>query len=517
MVNPEKAKWWALVGIVVSVLVLGFDLTILNVALPTMAADIGASTSELQWIVDSYAVVFAACMLPAGLLGDRFGRRKLLVTGLGIFLLGSVVGVFADTPSMVIAARTVMGVGGALVMPLALSVIPSLFSAEDRTKAIGAVTAGASIGMPLGPLLGGWLLDNFWWGSIFLINIPLVAIGIVTCMLLIPETRDPSAPRVNVISAALSIIGLGALVFGVIEAPGRGWSDALVLTSLVGSVVLLAALVLRERQTERPMLDISLLSNRSFGWNTVVAVVVTLVVTGLLFVLPQYLQAVQGNDPFGTGLRLVPMMVGLLVVAKAAPKMMERFGNRVVVSLGMVLFAVALLLGAQTDASDGYGYTALWLTLTGFAFGFAMVPAMDAALAALPRERAGSGTGLLTTLRQVGGALGVAILGSLLSSRFIDRLDTEGLPAAAADAAGESVVAAHTVADRLNLPELTQSANEAYVSGMNMVLFICGTAAILTAVLTAIYLPDNRKKEEQKEQVTPQAEEFARSSVGAGQ
>ncbi|WP_328349253.1 MFS transporter [Streptomyces sp. NBC_00445] len=508
MVDSQKAKRWALVGIVVSVLVLGFDLTIMNVALPTMAADLGASTGELQWIVDSYAVVFAACMLPAGLLGDRFGRRKLLVTGLVIFMIGSCMGVFADSSAMVIAARTVMGAGGALIMPLSLAVIPSLFEGAERTKAIGAVTAGASIGMPLGPLLGGWLLDNFWWGSIFVLNIPLVAIGIAVCML-IPDTRDPSAPRVDVFSTALGVLGLGALVFGVIEAPSRGWGDALVVATLVGSVVLLVGLVLRERRAERPMLDLRLLGDRAFGWNTLVAVLATLVVTGLLFVTPQYLQAVMGNDPFGTGLRIAPLMIGLIVVGKQAPKLMERFGSRPLITLGMVLFAVAMLLGSRTDVSDGYGYTALWLTITGFGFGFAMVPAMDGAIGALPQDRAGSGTGLLSTLRQVGGAIGVAVLGSVLSTRFIDGIDTDGLPAAAADRAEESVVAAHGVADQLSLPQLTESANEAYVSGMNTVLLICGIAALLIAVLVAARLPEHKQLQKKKEDEMPDAAELA--------
>lgn len=513
MLDTQKRKRWALVGIVVSVLVLGFDLTIMNVALPTMSAELGASTGELQWIVDAYAVVFAACMLPAGLLGDRFGRRKLLVAGLSIFMIGSLMGVFADSTALVIAARTVMGLGGALVMPLALAVIPSLFEGAERTKAIGAVTAGASIGMPLGPLLGGWLLDNFWWGSIFVLNLPLVAVGIAVCMM-IPETRDPSAPRVDAFSAALGVLGLGALVFGVIEAPTRGWGDALIVATLAGSVVLLAGLVLRERRTERPMLDLPLLGNPAFGWNTLVAVLATLVVTGLLFVLPQYLQAVEGNDPFGTGLRITPLMIGLLVVGKNAPKLMERFGNRPLVILGMMLFAVAMLLGSRTDASDGYGYVALWLTITGFGFGFAMVPAMDCAVAALPKERAGSGTGLLTTMRQVGGAIGVAVLGSLLSTRFTDQLDTDGLPAAAADQAGESVVAAHAVADHLNLPQLAESANEAYISGMNLALLICGIAALLSAALAAARLPDS-KEGKKKEEETQDAAELAPADSSA--
>ncbi|WP_181788247.1 MFS transporter, partial [Streptomyces phytophilus] len=415
-----------------SVLVLGFDLTILNVALPTMAADIGAGTGELQWIVDSYAVVFAACMLPAGLLGDRFGRRRMLVTGLVIFLAGSLLGPFASAPEAVIAARAVMGLGGALIMPLALSVIPTLFGDEERARAVGAVTAGMALGVPAGPLLGGWLLDHFWWGAIFMLNIPPAVLGIAAILLLVPETRDPAAPRVDPVSTALSVLGLGGLVLGVMEGPTRGWSDPLVAGALAGSALLLGRLVLRERRTARPMLDLELLGDRAFRGNAIVAVVATFMTAGLLFVLPAYLQAVLGNDPFGTGLRLMPLMAGLLVAARAAPLMMARIGSRVVVSAGMAVFAFAMLLGARTDVSVAYGFTAVWLAATGFGLGFALVPTTDAALGALPVSRAGRGTGLLTTLRQVGAAIGVALLGSLLNGVYTDRLDTEGVPEAAA-------------------------------------------------------------------------------------
>jgi EmrB/QacA subfamily drug resistance transporter len=493
MMTPKR-RWLALVALGISVLVLGFDLTILNVALPTMAADIGATTGDLQWIVDSYIVVFAAGMLPAGLIGDRFGRRRMLVAGLVIFLAGSVVGALASTPGPVIAARTIMGFGAALIMPLALAVLPSLFKGEERTKAVGGLTAAMAVGMPFGPLLGGWLLDNFWWGSIFVLNIPLVAVGIVACLLLIPETRDPSAPFVSPLSVVLSVVGLGALVYGVIEAPSEGWTDPVIVAAMVGGALMLVALVMRERRAARPVLDLELLANPVFRWNTAVAVLASFVMLGLIFVLPQYLQSVQGNDAFGTGLRMMPLMVGMLFVARAAPLLIARFGSRPVVVAGLVIFAFALLLGSRAEADSGYGYTALWVTITGFGLGFAFVPTMDAALGALPENREGSGTGLLTTLRQVGAAIGVALLGSLLNWAFTDRLDTDGLPESAAAAARESVVAAHAVAARLDLPQLAASADAAFVHGMGLVLLICSIASLATAVLSAIVLPNERPK-----------------------
>ncbi|MFE6163490.1 MFS transporter [Streptomyces sp. NPDC056486] len=487
--RQDPRRWWALGALVASMLVLGFDMTILNVALPTMAGQLDASTGEQQWMADAYIVVFAALMLPAGLLGDRFGRRRMLITGLGIFLAGSLIGTFVDSVELVVVARAVMGMGGALVMPLAMAVLPALFAPGERTKAVGIVSAASALGAPLGPIVGGWLLDHFWWGSIFLVNVPMVAIGITACVFLLPETTDPSSPKVDVASTALTAAGLGTLIYGIIEAPVRGWGDPLVLGMLAGAAVLIAALVLRERNMPRPMLDMSLLRNRGFLLNTLAATLVMFVLSGLMFVLPQYLQAVLGHDAFGTGVRMLPMMGGLLVAAKGAEPVVRRFGPRAVISCGLVVLAFAAILGSRTTVDSGYGFTALWLTIAGLGFGFAVVPSMDSALGALPVDRAGSGTGLLMTVRQVGSAIGIALLGSLLAGVYVDRLDTGKLPSAAADTAGDSVVAAHAVAERLGVSGLVDSANEAYIDGMATVLLVSGIAALVTALLVAALLP----------------------------
>jgi EmrB/QacA subfamily drug resistance transporter len=487
----DPRRWWALGALVASMLVLGFDMTILNVALPTMAGQLGASTGEQQWMADSYAVVFAALMLPAGLLGDRFGRRRMLMVGLGIFLAGSLLGSLVGDVTWVIVARAVMGVGAALVMPLALSVLPSLFPPTERTKAVGIISAASALGMPLGPIIGGWLLDHFWWGSVFVINIPMAAIGLVACLFLLPETRDPASPKVDAVSTALTAAGLGALIYAIIEAPTRGWGDPLVLALFAGAVALLVALVLRERRSARPMLDMSLLSHRGFLLNTFAATLVMFVLSGLMFVLPPYLQAVLGNDAFGTGIRMLPMMGGLMVAARTAQPIVARFGSRGVVSAGLVVLAFAAFLGSRTTVDDGYGFIALWLSIAGVGFGFAVVPAMDGALGTLPADRAGSGSGLLMTLRQVGGAIGIALLGSLLAGAYRDRLDVAGLPEGAADTARESVVAAHLVAERADATDVVTSANTAYVHGMGLVLLVCGIASLVAALLAGAFLPNS--------------------------
>jgi EmrB/QacA subfamily drug resistance transporter len=489
---PDPRRWWALGALMTSMLVLGFDLTILNVALPTMAAEIHAGTGAMQWIVDSYTVVFAAAMLPAGLIGDRFGRRRMLVAGLVVFLAGSLLGTLAHSPGPVVAARTVMGLGGAFVMPLALSVIPSMFGPGERSKAV-AVTSGAmAFGMPLGPLVGGALLAHFWWGSVFLVNIPLVALSILACVTLLPETRDPQAPRVGAVSTLCAAAGLGLLVFGIIEAPSRGWGDPLVLGAIAAGAALLAVLVLRERGVERPMLDLALLRQRGFLWNTLAATLVSFILTGLLFVLPSYLQTVLGHDAFGTGLRLLPMMGGLMAAARAGGPLARRYGPRPVISAGLAILAAAAFLGATTGAGDGYGPTAVWLAIAGAGFGLAIVPAMDNALGALPRDRAGSGSGLLQTLRQTGSAIGVAILGSVLAAAYRGRLTTHGLPDGAGHAARDSVVGAHAVAASLGDRALAASADAAYVHGMDLTLVVCGVAALAAAALVAAFLPNPR-------------------------
>ncbi|MGX2994852.1 MFS transporter [Streptomyces sp. JNUCC 64] len=496
-VRPHPRRWWALGALVASFLALGFDLTILNVALPTMAGELGASTGEQQWMADAYVVVFAALMLPAGLIGDRHGRRRALVAGLVIFLLGSVAGALADDVGSVIAARAAMGVGGALVTPLALSVVPALFAPEERGRAVAAVTSASALGLPLGPVVGGWLLDHFWWGSVFLVNVPMAAVGIAACVLLLPESRDPAAPRLDPLSTTLAVTALGTLVYAVIEAPHRGWGDPLTVAPVVGAVALAGALVARERRVARPTLGLELLSGRPFLLNTLAATLVMFVLAGLMFVLPPYLQTVRGADALGAGVRTLPLMGGLLVAARLARPLAVRLGARTVVGGGLVVLAFAAFLGTRTGTGTGYGFVALWLGIAGLGFGFAVVTAMEAALAALPPDRAGTGSGLLMTVRQVGGALGIALLGSLLSGTYGERLDgaaTGGLPPGAEDTARESVIAAHLLAERFAVPALARAADSAYLDGMRLVLVVCGIAALLTAAAAAVWLPERRRE-----------------------
>lgn len=485
----DPRRWLALVAVALSVLVISFDMTVLNVALPTLASRLDADTGQQQWIVDSYTVVFAALMLPAGLIGDRFGRRRTLTVGLALFGLASGVGMLADSPGTVIAARTAMGLAGALVMPMSMAVIPGLFPAAEQRRATAILAAALAAGLPVGPLIGGFLLQHFWWGSIFLINLPLVAIGIGACLLLLPETRNPAAPRIDPVATVLGAGGLCALTYGIIEAPTRGWGDPLVVGMLAGSLLALTALVLRSWRRQDPMLDLSLLSDPTFRWSAVAATLVSLVLFGGFFVLPLYFQSVLGTDALGTGLRLMPLMAGLMVAARLSDRLVARVGPRTVITLGLVLLAVSLLLGSRTEVSDGYGPTAFWLTLLGAGMGLSIITAQASALMTLPPERAGVGSGLIQTLRQVGGAIGIAVFGSLLADAYRGAIDTAGLPAGAAARAGESVVAADAVATATGNPALAASAHAAYVHGMTLVLLVAGVLAVLSAVLVALRMP----------------------------
>ncbi|MEV3861245.1 DHA2 family efflux MFS transporter permease subunit [Streptomyces sp. NPDC050095] len=511
--RPDPRRWWALGALVASMLVLGFDMTILNVALPTISADLGATTGQQQWMADAYIVVFAALMLPAGLLGDRFGRRRMLIGGLGIFLAASLVGAFASDVTWVIVARALMGVGGALVMPLAMSVLPSLFPREEQTTALGMISAASALGMPLGPIIGGWLLNHFWWGSVFVLNVPMVAIGITACLFLLPESKDPAAPRVDIVSTVLTALGLGSLIYAIIEGPAKGWSAALVIGGFAAAVVLLGALVLRERRSERPMLDLSLLSHRGFLSNTVAATLGMFVLSGVMFLLPQYLQAVLGIDSFGTGVRMVPLMGGMLVAAKLAQPLVVRFGARSVIVVALVVLAFAAFLGARTTADSGYGFTALWLSIAGVGIAFAMIPAMGGALGALAKDQAGRGSGLLSTVRQTGSALGVALLGALVAGAYADRLGTDGLSGPAADAARDSVVGAHVVAGKLGDQALAASANSAYLHGMDLALVVIGIVALAAALLSVALMPGRARSAE----TTAAGTEVAPVSADAGQ
>ncbi len=476
----KSRRWWALAALVLSVLVIGFDATILNVALPTLGGAIHASNSQLQWIVDAYVLVFAGLLLPAGALGDRYGRKLMLMIGLALFGGASVVGALVDDPGQLIAVRAAMGVGAAILTPITLAVLPVLFSEAERGKAIAVVTAGIGLGIPLGPLVGGYLLKHFWWGSIFLVNVPAAVLALIAVAILIPESRDPQSRPVDVVGGILSTIGLVVFVYGIIEAPDKGWRSPVVISALAVGTVILAVFVALQRRARYPMIDLKLFRSARFLWGSIAATLASFALYGVLFVVPQYLQLVRGNDALGAGVRLLPLMAGLFVAAPLSTQVVSRVGTKIPVTLGLTVIAAGLAAGSLTGSGTGYGQVAAWMTTIGLGTGLALAPAMDAVLGALPPERAGSGSALTMTMRQVGGALGVAILGSVLAGAY----------AAQAPAAGrESLPAAAAYAARTGDLAVLIGGQHAYQHAMDRVLLVCAGVALLGAVAVALFLP----------------------------
>ncbi len=487
-------RWWALAALALSALVVGLDLTVLNLALPTLATALHASTSDLQWIVDAYSLVLAAMMLPAGLLGDRFGRKRLLLAALTLFAVASLACAYASSAGALIAARALLGLGAAFVLPLALSVLPVLFSDEERQRAVTISVGATLVAFPIGPVLGGWLLTHYWWGSVFLINGPVIALALLAVAVLLPESRSERRPRVDLAGIVVSSAGLVALTYGAIEAGQEGWGDARALAAMAAGALVLLGFVAWERRLQRrpagqPLVDLELFRSAGFTWGTILATTVSFAMFGLLFTVPQYFQAVVGADAMGAGLRLLPMIGGLIVGAAVADRLGKLAGGKLTVALGFALLAAALLTGATTRVDSGNAFIFAWVGLLGVGLGFAMPGAMDAALGALSAERSGVGSALITALRQVGAAIGVAVLGTVLNSGYHGRLDVAGLPAPVAGAVRDSVAAGVAVAHQLGSQALLLSVRTAFVHGMDLLLLVCGGIALVGVLLTLAFLP----------------------------
>src|SRR5229473_1452708 len=514
--NPAR-KWWALIAIAASVLVVGLDLTVLNLALPTIAADLHASTSDLQWIAAAYSLVLAAAMLPAGLLGDRLGRKRVLLAALLLFGASSAACAYAGSVGGLIAARAVLGIGAAAIFPLSLSVIPVLFAPEERQRAIALMASATFISFPIGPIVGGYLLDHFWWGSVFLINVPVVVLALIAVALLLPESRSAQRPSVDALGVLLSSAGLAGLTYGFIKAGQDGWTDGTALGTIGAGVAVLAVLVAWERWLTgrnraaqdgsprggaiRPLIELRLFRSAGFTWGTLLSTLVSFAMFGIFFAMPQYFQEVRGVNAMGSGLRLLPMiggmvigMIGGTVLASggrtAGGTVLAPLANaKALVTTGFAIMAVTLGVGATTTISSGTGFAAAWFATFGLGLGLAMPQAMNAALSALSAETSGSGSALISAMRQVGATIGVAVLGTVLGSVYSSHLVVTGLPAAAATAAKSSVVAGVGVAHELGSAPLLDSVRHAFVQGMDTMLWACGGIALVSAILALIFLP----------------------------
>jgi EmrB/QacA subfamily drug resistance transporter len=504
-------RWWTLLIVSVSLLVISLDNTILNVALPTIERDLDATSGQLQWIVDSYTLVFAGLLLTMGALGDRFGRRGALVAGLAIFGGASLASAFAESADMLIVTRALMGIGGALIMPTTLSIITNVFPAGERAKAIGIWAAVAGIGVGIGPASGGWLLEQFDWTAVFLINVPIVVAALLAIPKLVPDSRDPTRPRLDPVGALLSTTGLAVLTAAIIEAPERGWTDGLILGGFAAAAVVLAAFVTWELRSSSPMLDVRLFRIRRFTGASVSIALVFFALFGAIYFLTQYLQGVLDYTPFEAGVRMLPVAGGLILGGPLSAKLAGRFGTRAVVAVGLTVVAAALLLLSGADAGSGYSLVAASLVLLGFGMGATMAPATESIMSSVPLNNAGVGSAMNDTVRMVGGTLGVAVLGSLLSSGYGADMEpaVKSLPAPAADAASDSLGHAGVVADQIGGSAgaaLSRAAETAFTTAMSSTLTVAAATALAGALVALVVLPGQSRERAEKRAFAMQPE-----------
>jgi EmrB/QacA subfamily drug resistance transporter len=490
-------RWWILGVLILSLFTATLDNTVLNVALPTLARELSATTSQLQWMVDSYVLVFAGLLLVAGALSDRFGRKRALLGGLAIFGVGSVVSAFVTTADQLILARAFMGIGAALTMPATLSIIANVFPDEERPKAIAVWSAVSGLGIVVGPILGGWLVESFAWSSIFLVNVPVVIVGMTATWLIVPESRAERAPALDPVGAALSVGGLVALVYGIIEVPAHGWADPAIVGSLVAAGVLLTAFLAWERRVAEPMLDVRLFRNMRFTAASLSVTLVMFSLMGVLFFLTQYLQGVLGLSAIETGVRFIPLAIGIVASAPVSALMTNRLGAKVATAAGLLVTSGSLLLLATVDVTSGDLLISAVLAIGGFGIGVAMTPATDAIMGALPKSQAGVGSAVNDTTREIGGALGVAILGSVFSAAFAERMAPVAatLPADAAALARDSIGGAIAVAQQVGGSAgeaITAAARSAFVEGMGLAALIGAAVAVGGAVVAALWLRTGR-------------------------
>lgn len=481
----SRRRWLALGALAVAMLTIGLDVTVLTVALPTLATDLDASSSQLQWFSSAYTLVLAAAMLPAGALGDRYGRKKFLLGALLLFGAASLACSYAATSGQLVAGRAVLGLGAAIMMPLSMSVLPILFpDSKERARALTIWVTSTAIGLPLGPILGGWLLEHYWWGSVFLINVPLVLVGAVAVAVLVPESRSAQRTPIDVPGAVASSLGLLSLTYGFIRAGGNGWSDIVVGASIAAGIAILAVFAWWESRTEHPLIDLSLFASAGFRWGTIFATLVNFGMFGLFFTAPQYFQAVLGTDALGSGLRLLPLIGGLVVGTRLGDRLLQRAGARSVIVVGFVLLTAGLATGALTSVDSGYGFTAIWITVVGAGMGFVMPAAMGVAMDALSAERSGSGSALIQALRQAGGTIGVAILGTVLATRYRSELgDLDTAPIS--DGVNAGVAVAKSTGDS----GLLEHVQASFVSGMGVMLWVCAATCAVAVVLAARFRP----------------------------
>ena len=504
----HRRRWFLLGVMCLSLVMVVMSVSGLNVALPSMQRDLDASASSLQWIIDSYALVFAALLLPAGALGDRFGRKRALLVGLVIFASGSVVGGVATSASQVIAGRVITGLGAAFVMPATLSLLTTIFPPHERRRAIAMWAGFAGAGGALGPIVSGALLERYWWGSALLANVPIVAGVLIAVWVFSPTSRDPDATPLDPLGALLSLVGLGALVFGIIEGPERGWTDGLVVSSFAVAAAGLLAFVAWERRSVHPMLPLTLFRDRRLSVGSAVITVAFFVMFGFFFLFSLYLQFVRGYSPLRAGLSTLPMALTLVAVAPRSAALAERLGTGRVISSGFVLVALGFGVMSLVGPTTSYVVLAGAMVLLGAGMSLTAAPATGSIMSAVPHAKAGVGSAVNDTTREVGGALGIAVLGSISSAAYRSAVSVDGLdlPPPVADAARESVGAATALAARVpGGAELASRAGHAFTDAFNTTSTVGAALALAAAVVVARVYTRRAEEEAAAEEPVPEA------------
>ncbi len=490
----EEKRWWILGVLCLSLVIVIVGNTVLNVALPTLVRELQATQTELQWIVDAYALVFAGLLLTAGALGDRFGRKGALTVGLVIFGGASAASAFVDSPAGLIAGRAVMGLGAAFVMPATLSILTTVFPPRERGRAIAIWAGLAGAGAAIGPIGSGFLLEHFWWGSVFLMNLPIIAIALIAGLILVPSSKDPDEAPLDPIGAGLSIAGLASLLYAIIEAPSHGWTAPETLAAFAAAAALLSTFAWWELRSAAPMLQLRWFKNPGFSTASGAITLVFFAMFGTFFLFSQYLQLVLGYGTLEAGLRMLPMAVVMMIAAPNSARLTERFGPKRVVAGGLATVGLGLTLMSFATVDSGYLPVMIALMVMSAGMGSSMAPATATIMTSLPMGKAGVGSAVNDTTRELGGALGVAVLGSLAASAYSRGVGdlAASLPAEAAAVARTSLGAAIEVGRQIGGPAgevVVRTAQVAYVDGMSNGLRVGAMVVFIAAALVFRFLP----------------------------
>ncbi len=486
-------RWATLAVLCLSVLIVVVDNTIVNVALPTLVRDLHASTTSLQWVVDAYTLTLAGLLVTFGSLGDRFGRHRFLGGGLLIFALGSALAAFSNSSDQLIASRVVMGVGAAAVMPTTLSILTFVFvDAHERVKAIALWSAVTGLGVAVGPTLGGWLLTHYTWSSIFVVNLPIVAIAVVAGHFLVPKTQVVNTHALDLLGAALLALSLVSIVYSIIEAPNSGWLSSRTIFAFCVGLVVMVWWIIWELRNVHPMVDLHIFTNARFAVASFAITMIFLALFGWLFLFTQQLQFVMGYTPLQAGVRALPFALGIGLASPIAVALTVRVGTKVVVVLGLIVMALGFVMVSTSAITTSFAFLVSASVVVAVGMGLAITPATESIMGSLPSAQSGVGSAMNDTTRELGGALGVAVMGSITATIFKSQLRLGALPAIDAASARSSLGAAVTIGSRAT-PDiggpLVRSARHAFLIGADRATLVAAFAALVGAAVSAIYLP----------------------------